>query len=376
MTFFERHKVRRIVNAIGTSTIVGANVAPPEVITAAAEALAANCEIDELQRAACRAIARATGAEAGCVTSSASSGIAIATAACMTGADLSKISRLPDSEGLANEVLIQQAHDVNFGAPISQMVRLAGAKVVRLGAANHCDAFHLRGALSSRAAAVLYVVNGAVSSAADLLPLDQCVAIAGAANVPVIVDAAAETDVRPFHQAGASVVITSGHKAMGAPTSGVLCGRKDLIRACYLQNWGIGRAMKVGKEGIAGLIAAVERWYSRDPNTETDRYAAVTASFAAKLEVHHTDVHHRIRIPVPREARHIANLLREGDPPIWVNDAVDRTLVVDIRNLNLADAAQITERILCAMNSKDRPVEDVPYHDLYWSEARLLRWPD
>src|SRR4029077_19825669 len=64
MTFFERHKIRLVVNALGTSTIVGANVAPPEVIAAAAEALAANCEIDELQRAACRAIAHATGAEA------------------------------------------------------------------------------------------------------------------------------------------------------------------------------------------------------------------------------------------------------------------------------------------------------------------------
>jgi uncharacterized pyridoxal phosphate-dependent enzyme len=376
MTFFERHKVRRIVNAIGTSTIVGANVAPPEVIAAADEALALNCEIDELQRAACRAIAQATGAEAGCVTSSASSGIAIATAACMTGADLSKVSRLPNSEDLANEVLLQLAHDVNFGAPISQMVRLAGAKVVSLGAANHCDTFHVRGAFSPRTAAVLYVVNAAVSSAADLLPLDQCVAIAGAANVPVIVDAAAETDVRPFLQAGASIVISSGHKAMGAPTSGMLCGRKDLIRACYLQNWGIGRAMKVGKEGIAGLIAAVERWYSRDPNAEAGRYAAVTASFAAKLEVHYTDVPHRIRIPVTREARQIANLLREGDPPVWLNCAADRTLVVDLRNLTLADAAQITERILWAMNSDDKPLEDVPYHDLYWSETRLLRWPD
>ena len=79
-------------------------MAPPEVMAAAAEELSANCEIDELQRAACRAIALATGAEAGCVTSSASSGIAIATAACITGPDLSKISRLPDSEGLANEV--------------------------------------------------------------------------------------------------------------------------------------------------------------------------------------------------------------------------------------------------------------------------------
>src|SRR6266404_9584437 len=108
MTFFERHKVRRVVNALGTSTIVGASVAPPEVIAAAAEALATNCEIDELQSAACRGIAKATGAEAGCVTSSASSGIAIATAACMTGADLSKIVRLPDTDGLANEVILQQ----------------------------------------------------------------------------------------------------------------------------------------------------------------------------------------------------------------------------------------------------------------------------
>jgi len=376
VTFFEQHKIPRIVNALGTSTIIGANVAPPEVITAATEALATNCEIDELQRAACRAIAQATGAEAGCVTSSASSGIAIATAACMTGADLSKISRLPDSEGLPNEVLLQQAHDVNFGAPISQMIRLAGACVVRLGTANHCDAFHLRGALSPRTAAVLYVVNGAVSSAADLVPLEQCVAIAGAAGVPVIVDAAAETDVRPFLKAGASIVISSGHKAMGAPTSGMLCGRKELVRACYLQNWGIGRAMKVGKEGIAGLIAAVERWYSRDPNAENDRYSAITALFAAKLEVHPTDAPHRILIPVIREARHIANLLRECDPAIWLNDAAGRTLTLDLRNLTLSDAAQVAELILWAMNSKDTPVEDVPYHDLYWSEARLLCWPD
>src|SRR5437879_12105287 len=104
MTFFERHKIQRVVNALGTSTIVGANVAPPEVIAAVAEALAANCEIDELQRAACRAIAQATGAEAGCVTSSASAGIAIATAACMGRVDTSKNRRPPDTEGLEKQV--------------------------------------------------------------------------------------------------------------------------------------------------------------------------------------------------------------------------------------------------------------------------------
>src|SRR5262249_39395579 len=165
-------------------------------------------------------------------------------------------------------------HDVNFGAPISQMVRLSGARVVTIGTANHCDGFHLRGALSPRTAAVLYVVNGAISSAADLIPLEECVAIAG--DVPGIVDAAAEPDVRLFLRAGASIVISSGHKAMGALTSGLICGRKALIRACYLQNWGIGRAMKVGKEGIAGLIAAIERWYGPDRGDEAAHHSEVT----------------------------------------------------------------------------------------------------
>src|SRR5262249_46818607 len=145
------------------------------------------------------------------------------------------------------------------------------------------------------------------------------------------------------------------------------------IRACYLQNWGIGRAMKVGKEGVAGLIAAIERWYGSSPRGE---YGEVTAALAEKLKVTATSAAHRVRIQVSSEARRIANLLREGDPPIWINAAADRTLVLDLRNLTAADAARIADRIGSAENSGDAPREDVPYHDLYWSEARLLGWPD
>ena len=78
----------------------------------------------------------------------------------------------------------------------------------------------------------------------------------------------------------------------------------------------------------------------------------------------------------PGSRGQIANLLREGDPPIWVNDAGGRTLTLDLRNLTPACAAQAAARIWSAANSSDAPREDVPYHDLYWSEARLLRWPD
>jgi L-seryl-tRNA(Ser) seleniumtransferase len=375
MNVMEKHGVKRVLNAIGTPTITGANVAAPEVIEAAAQALAMNVEIDELQRAASRAIAAATGAEAGCVTSSASSGIAIAVAASMTGSDLGRIVSLPDTAGLTDEVILQHGHDVNFGGRISQMARLSGARVVHIGTANHCDAFHLRSALGEKTAAVLFVVNGAVPANADFLALERAVELAAARRVPVIVDAAAEPDVRPFLRAGASLVIASGHKAMGAPTSGMICGRKKLIRACYLQNWGIGRAMKVGKEGIAGLIAALERWTALDREAELRRYATLSEILGETLQVRATPKPHRVAVHAPN-ARSVANALRENDPPVWVNGAEGAFLLLDLRVMSEDDARAIGAVIADHLANPRAPREDVPFHDLYWSEERLLAWPD
>lgn len=375
MDFCAKHGLQRVRNAIGTPTITGANVAGPAVAAAVAEILAVNVEIDALQRAASRAIARATGAEAGCVTSSAASGIAISAAACMTGADLGRIMQLPDTAGMRGEVILQQGHDVNFGGRISQMIRLAGARVAPIGTANHCDAFHLRAALGDRTAAVLFVVNGAVNAHADFLSLERSVEMAGARGLPLIVDAAAEPDVRPFLQAGAALVIASGHKAMGAPTSGLICGRKDLVRACYLQNWGIGRAMKVGKEGIAGLIAAVERWADRDLAAEARRHGELADILRGKIPVRATSRSYRVELETPR-ARQLANALRENDPPVWVNSGADGKLVFDLRVMSAADAREIAAIVADHLSNPREPLEDVPYHDLYWSEERLLRWPD
>lgn len=372
MSFLEKYGVPRVINALGTSTITGANVSPPEVIEAAAELLRVNVEIDELQRAASQVIAKATGAEAGCVTSSASSGIAITCAAAMTGADLARIVELPDTSGLRNEVILQQAHDINFGGRISQMARISGARIVTIGTGNHCDAFHLRGAINERTAAMLFVVNGAIHPQGDFIPLESAVALAATAGVPLIVDAAAERDVRPFLRAGASLVITSGQKAMGAPTSGLICGRKDLVRACYLQNWGIGRAMKVGKEGIAGMMAAVERWYSLPPAD----YGAVIAALGERLRVRPLPAPHRVAVDLDTPALRVANLLREGDPPVWVNDATGSTIVLDLRALTPDDARVLAGKLAEAAAGSAVPIENAPYHDLYWSERRLLSWPD
>ena len=388
-SFLTRHGIRRVLNAIGAPTIVGANVTAPEVISVVDELLRVNVEIDELQRAASRVIAQWTGAEAGCVTSSCSAGLAVTAAAAMTGADLAKIVRLPDTAGLPNEIVLQAAHDVNFGAQISQMIRLTGARPVLIGTANHCDTFHLRGALGEQTAAVLCVVTGAVNPDGGYLSLEQCVEIADSRNIPVIVDAAAELDVRPFVNAGASLVITSGHKMMGAPTSGMICGRKELIRACYLQNWGIGRAMKVGKEGIAGCMAAVERWYRRDEQADALRFDQLAAVFSRSLPVRHIAGASRLEIDTASvagqiTARQLANSLREGDPPVWVADASDEasddagesSITLDLRVMDQADAEAIAAAIAEALADPKAPSNDVPYHDLYVSEEKLLRWPD
>ena len=385
MTDYERicrrFGFKRTLNAMGMPTILGANTASPEIRQAVDDILQMSIEIDELQAAACRVIARATGAEAGCVTSSCSAGLAIAAAAAMTGPDLAKVAQLPDTEGMANEAALMLAHDVNFGAPISQMIRLSGARVAHIGTASHCDDFHVRGALHNRTAALFYVDSGVVNPAGDFPTLDQCVALARAKGVPVVVDAAASADIRPFLVAGADLVITSAHKQMGAPTSGIICGRLDLVRACYLQNYGIGRAMKVGKEGIAGCMAAVEAWYSRDVEERQRNWRKLAAILAEKAPLREGAAPHTAICSIPESvglsARALANRLREGDPPVWVSHADDerRELYLDLRVMSEADAGRIAKCLARAFENPAPPTEDVPFHDLYWSERRLLEWP-
>src|SRR5215207_3555190 len=108
--------LRRIINAAGTMTALGASAAVPEAIRAAGEILPVFVEIDDLQRAASRTIARATGAEAGFVTASSSAGITLVIAAAMTGSDLGRIARLPDSAGMKSGVSIQRGHLIDYGA--------------------------------------------------------------------------------------------------------------------------------------------------------------------------------------------------------------------------------------------------------------------
>ncbi len=254
---------KRLINVSGTMTGLGASIASDEVRRETAAVMGDFVSMHELQTLASAAIADLTGAEAGCMTASSSAGITLCVAGCITGMDPGRAEALPKDPGEKNEVVVQLGHLCGYGAPISQAIELAGATVRPIGQSTLAMDYQLESALTGKTAAALYVVSHHVVHYGQI-PFPRFAEICRRANVPVIVDAASEYDLTGFIANGADMAIYSGHKFLGGPTSGIIAGTRDLVRAAYLQNIGIGRGMKIGKESIAGAIAALRQWQRRD----------------------------------------------------------------------------------------------------------------
>ncbi|ESX83899.1 hypothetical protein X756_28150 [Mesorhizobium sp. LSHC412B00] len=390
-TIRERLGLRPIINVSGTMTTLGASIIVPEAISAMAEIASQWVEMDDLQRAASVITARLTGGEAGFITACCASGITMAIAGAMTGTNLLAIERLPDdTEGLKSEVVIQLGHIVNYGAPIDQSIRVAGAKVIPAGTVSVTQDYHLREAINERTAAALYVVAHHTVQY-GMLSLEEFCEICHARGVPVIVDAASEYDLRSFLARGADIVVYSGHKFLSGPTSGIVTGRKDLVRAAYLQNRGVARAMKVGKESIAGTMAALEAWEKRDHAGIRRREEAalhlwrdslqgipgIVANIIPDPTANPLD---RLQIFVSPESRFsaagLASALAAGSPPIIVrNHEVERGhFFLDPCNLHPGEAEIVAERLRAVLTAADRPADAMrqPRKD----SSGALRWPD
>ena len=386
--------LRSVINAAGTMTSLGSSAAVPAAAEAAAEILPWFVEIDDLQRVASRAIAAATRAEAGMVTASAAAGITLGVAACIAGADLGNIERLPDTSGLRNRVVIQAGHLIDYGAPVDQAIRLAGARVVPIGQATSAGLHQLEAALDLEAAAALFVVSHHTVRSGQI-PLGDFLAACRNRGVPVIVDAASEYDLRGFVEAGADLVIYSAHKVLGGLTAGILCGRKGLVRAAYLQNGGIGRGFKVGKEGIAGTIAALEAWARRDHESLRRQEEARAALWLERLRGLPgitakpspdptgnpiTRVRVRIGAESGTSAWDLADSLAAGPRPVMVrDDEIDLGYFeLDPCNLRDGEAEEVAERIVAEL-ARAREAHGTPTALGEWRAKRMrarLAWPD
>jgi L-seryl-tRNA(Ser) seleniumtransferase len=284
MSVYERYGLTKVINARGPSTVLGAAKCSPTVRRAVADALTANVEIVELQARVSRAVARFSGAEAGCAVGCTAAGIAVSVAACMTGDNLARIKELPNVDGLRHKFVIQKGHIIMAGeTPIYQLVRMTGGKLVEIGEAADCGVYQLEEELDGETAAALYVMGGRANGP-GMIPPRRFIETCRAKGVPVIVDDASGLNVRQLIEAGADLVIFSGQKWLGGPTVGLIAGRKDLVYACFLQDNGIGRPMKVGKEGMIGAIQAMKDWETRDWRARAEKQVQVANYMAQRLQ--------------------------------------------------------------------------------------------
>ncbi len=260
---YEAIGVQPIVNCRGTFTIITGSQSLPEVKRAMEEASHYYVHMDELMGAVSARLADLTKAEWGIVTAGCAAALTHATSACIAGADPEKMQRMPDLTGLKNEVIVPR-HSRNV---YDHAVRMTGVKMITVDTPEQMES-----AFNARTAMVM--VLSSPQAQTGPLSLENVARMAKPHKVPVLVDAAAETLTIPnIHLAkGATMVAYSGGKCLRGPqAAGLLLGPKDLLQAAWINSaphHAFGRALKVGKEEIMGMLAAVEMWTKRDHEAE------------------------------------------------------------------------------------------------------------
>lgn len=265
---YSKYHLKKVINASGRMTILGVSTPRAEVVDTVSHGLNEYFEIKDLVDKTGQYIAKLLNVENAVVVSCASAGIAQAVAGLIVKDDRDLLFNLHSSDKyVPREIIVPKGHNVNFGAPIGTMVSLGGGIVVEAGYANECKPEHIESLINPDTAAILYVKSHHCVQK-SMLSVAQTATIAKKYNIPLIVDAAAEEDLQAYYQQGADLVIYSGAKAIEGPTSGLVIGRHQAVEWLKLQSQGIGRPMKVGKEGILGLTKAIEL-YINDPKQET-----------------------------------------------------------------------------------------------------------
>ena len=374
VTFGERLGIDALVNAHSRLTRFGGSLLAPHVLEAMAWAAQRHFDMHELQSKVGARLAELTRNEAACVTTGAAAGLVLATGACIAGADPARAASLPDVPDCApNEVVVHRFQRNHY----DRNVRTAGARFVEIGDHRATHPWELEAALGPRTAAVLYFAGP--YEGPNLLPLDAVLALARKRRVPVIVDAAAQippaSNLWTYTRMGADLVLFSGGKGLGGPqNTGLIVGRRALVEACARlasPNYAIGRPMKVGKEEMIGLFAAVEFYLERGEHEQRERCEAAAAALAAALgDVPGMRASTRMpnfkRQPLPEvvvdldEQRlgasrdEIVRRLAAGEPRIEVALHADAGIVLNPDTLRDDDLALVAARLRAAVSAPAR----------------------
>lgn len=393
MGIYQEFGITPIINASGAVTRLGGAPMNPETLAAFAEAARASVPLEQLQASASRIIAEATATEAGLITSGAASALTLGTAAILTGYNLKRMETLPHCQDFPNQFVIARQQRNGY----DHAIRASGAHLVEVGfnelAANagvrQAETWEYGATFNTNTAGVVYVYSS--KSTPDLR---QVVDIAHEHHLPVLVDAAAElppkSNLKSIADTGADLVAFSGGKAIRGPQStGILCGKRDLIGSAALQMldmddhlefWdppadfidrtkfegiprhGIGRGFKVSKEEIIALLVALRLFISGAYDASVLTARSILEEIAQRLQDCPVqcaiyDKEDKESLPVLEitvketisgpTAMTICRDLRSENPPIYLGHArvKEGKLLVNPLHLDKKAAEIISERI-------------------------------
>ena len=336
MITYDDLKVGTFINASGTVTTLGGSLMPAPVVEAMERAAQSFVDLNELHEQAGAWLAEFIGVPAAFISCGAASGMQLAAAACMTGTDTDRVRALPQVAGGKNEFVISFVDEHTY---IHQGIEIVGGKLAPAGSKERVTTEDLVGRITERTAAVVHFLGKQTKA-----QLIEVIAGAHARGVPVMVDAAAQlpprANLKEIVELGADLVVFSGGKGMRGPqATGLVLGKPELVEAARLNGSpqsAVGRGMKVGKEEIMGLLAAVELYLAQDEAAEltgweqqmrtvaaaVDGIDGVTGEVLRKDEGASWDIVPHTQISFadsnPMQAADVARALRRGEPAIEV----------------------------------------------------------
>jgi uncharacterized pyridoxal phosphate-dependent enzyme len=352
-----------VINATGGQrTLLGGSALSPQVRQAMEDANRYYVDMEELLEVSGQVVAGLLSAEAAYITSGCCAALALGTAACMAGADPARLEKLPDVSGMRHEVLIQKGQRYKY----DRCVTSSGARLVEVGDATGTSTEQIEAAIGERTVAILY---RAPDGAPGVVSLEKVIQLGKQHQIPVILDAAGQVypveRLKMYTGMGADLV-GYGAKYFGAPNStGVLCGRADLVQAAARHGFigfeasshrSFGRPMKLDRQEIVAVVVALRQWMTMDHEARFEGYARRVQRLQEVLEgmPHLTlapdgDPVTGLRISLDEGAlgkttAEIAAALKDGDPSIWVR-AQQGAITVSVRTIMDGDELVIADSL-------------------------------
>lgn len=364
---YESLGVKRVINGMGSVTLLGGSTLSTKVLAAMEEANRTFVDMEQLLARSGEAVAQMLGAEAALVTCGCFSAMVMGAAAIMVGKDPERIPRLPDTTGLRNEFLIQKSTRYHY----DRAVTVPGAKLIEVGGDRETTVAQLEAAIGPRTAGVLYA--GRSEGNSGVLSLTDVVRVAKAKGVAVLVDAAAE--IYPLDRmtwiagkSGADLVCFGAKYLGSANSTGIICGRKPLIDAVVAQGFisfetadthTVGRGYKVDRQEIVGTVVALREWFAADHEArfaeQERRVQTIMQGLASLAHVKTERLWPRkgawlqVRVTfdqakVGKSAAVVQQALRAGDPSVRVR-LEEGQIVVAVHNLKDGEDRIVAEHL-------------------------------